>query len=746
MGTFFNSDSTLPIPSRAVWIGSSHPFDLQEVYLCFRSPSTWRLQDVPRQAELLITADSRYKLWINGQVVARGPARSYPAAQAVDRLEITPYLQAGANILAVQLYQPGYSHFSYLHRGAAGLLACLLCDGEVVLVSDSNWRVHRDDSFSSLVPRVSIYGSGVEERDLNLADDWTSQRYNDHDWSSARLVAAIGGSPWTGLRERMVPLLLERDIPMTLLETRRGPYPQEHQQDAHLALREGWREATAHALSAEAALPSDEEGWFHPQLSAGESLYWLFDLGRDYTCQGWIEIEGATGQELLSLSYQEKIRQGQLVISDPQTYCRVRLTDRFTLRPGAQVAEPFAMRGGRYLLIQLARPLADSPPVLEPAERRPLSEFRLRPHVRIAEYPLSITRPLSTSDGLLNQIIQLCETTFHACLQEGFVDCVWRESSQWLGDALPQSLIMASMSDDTRPLRQVIEMAAQGVYPDGVLPSILPGEVHAYTVVDYNFTWVELLCLYWKLTQDQAFVTQMWPTLVKMLERFQQDMNPEGLLISQPGRRLFLDWAPVSRNEPNAIYNLRYLLALQQAAQLADERAPFTTESSPWRTRATDLQRAIRRAFWYNGVWYDDLEQSTFSQHSAALALLTHTAEQHEEQTLLDAIAARSLNPNDQPAADRMVLASPFMHHYIFQALRQGGRDKQVIQIIRLRWGRWVKAGYPTTWENWNVDFPDGSQCHAFSAHPRYHLGEILGGVGHRFAHSIRQLGGLDNS
>jgi hypothetical protein len=27
-------------------------------------------------------------------------------------------------------------------------------------------------------------------------------------------------------------------------------------------------------------------------------------------------------------------------------------------------------------------------------------------------------------------------------------------------------------------LRQVIEMAAQGVYPDGVLPSVLPGEVH----------------------------------------------------------------------------------------------------------------------------------------------------------------------------------------------------------------------------------------------------------------------------
>jgi hypothetical protein len=65
------------------------------------------------------------------------------------------------------------------------------------------------------------------------------------------------------------------------------------------------------------------------------------------------------------------------------------------------------------------------------------------------------------------------------------------------------------------------------------------------------------------------------------------------------------------------------------------------------------------------------------------------------------------------------------MHHYLFEALRQEGRFEQVIDIVHFRWGRWIKAGYPTTWENWNVDFPDGSQCHSFSAHPRYHLAEI---------------------
>ena len=119
----------LLFPPQAVWIGSDHPFDLHEAYLCFRSPQGWQLDQLPQTAELDITADSRYKLWVNGRFVARGPARSYPQAQSVDRIDLTEQLQIGANIIAVQVYQPGYSHFAYLHRGAAGLLAHLTCDG-----------------------------------------------------------------------------------------------------------------------------------------------------------------------------------------------------------------------------------------------------------------------------------------------------------------------------------------------------------------------------------------------------------------------------------------------------------------------------------------------------------------------------------------------------------------------------------------------------------------------------------------
>jgi hypothetical protein len=645
-------------------------------------------------------------LWVNGRFVSRGPARCFPHNQFVDCLDVTAHLQAGPNTLAVQVYQPGYSHFAYLFRGAAGLLLHLVCDGQTVLVTDQSWRTHRDPSFAADVPRVSIYSTGVEVRDLRLADDWINPAYVDSDWMPARVVAPVGGYPWTGLQLRSLPLLHEREIPLTLLETRRDEkHPATTQTDPHDSLRNGWRSA------GRAAYQPDRDGWYSPSLAAGEAAYWLFDLERDHTCQGWIDIQYARGQEKLSLSYAEKIRAGELVLSDPETYCRVRLTDQFRLRAGNQRAEGFALRGGRYLLIHLTGPTG--------------ADFRFKPHVRISEYPLEVDYTLSAADPELVGIITLCEQTFRACLQDGFVDSTWRESSQWLGDALPQSLIMATMSNDMGPLRQVIEMAVQGAYPDGVLPSVLPGEVHAYAIVDYNFTWVELLHLYWELSRDEPFVQSMWPALTMMLDRFHQDVNAAGLIVSQPGRRLFLDWAPLSRNEPNAVYNLHYLLALQQAIRLAAERGQKSAEVQSWQSRAQQLKAAVRAAFWQNGLWQDDLEATTHSQLTAALAVLTETATPAEVDAQLEAIASRSLDMSDDPAPGQMVLASPFMHHYLFEALRQARRFEQVIDIIRRRWGRWVAAGYPTTWENWDVDFPDGSQCHAFSAHPRYHLAEI---------------------
>lgn len=708
----------LQFPPGAVWIGSAHPFDLHEAYICFRAPLL-TLDSSPGRAELLITADSRYKLWVNGRFVARGPARSWPDAMQVDRLDVAGFLQPGPNLIAVQVYSPGYSHFSYVHRAAAGLLAALVLDGDAAhpaLVTDAAWHVRRDPSLFARVPRVSIYGSGVEHHDLYYEETWQHTGYDDRalagvadlEWQQARVAAPAGGAPWTGLVERMTPLLQERDDILNL-DVIYKPWVMEDAPltDTHAYLRRMWAD-TELFLPHQAA-----DGWLKVRLGVGKLMFWLFDLGRAHTFQARVEVEGAHGGEVLFVSYADKRKGSQVVISDPSTYCRVRLTDTFRLRPGDQVAEGFSLRGGRFLIVGLLRP--------QQGERSP--GMRIRVRARIAEYPLAVTKPLAPQDKTLAQVVTMCENTVRACLQDGFVDCVWRESSQWVGDALPEALSLLAMCDDVRPLRQVLVQAAQGAYPDGILPSVVPAEVHAYTIPSYGFWWIELLRVWREHTGDDALVDELWPALVKLLDRFHADLRVDGLIYPQVGRRFYVDWSPMSDAQPNAAYNLQYAWALQRAAGLAAARGA-DEDAARWSARAASVLDAARAAFWDGTRWWDDRERTTWSQLTASFALLTGAAQPDEAPALLDAIAARSLDLRDEAVPGHMTLASPFMHHFVFEALRAAGRHAEAVEIIRRRWGRWA-ARFPTTWENWNVDFPDGSQCHAFSAHPRYHLAQI---------------------
>lgn len=700
-----------PNKTEAVWIGSPHPFDLHEVYLDFRSPKI--MGETGDSVELCLSADSRYKLWLNGKFIARGPARSYPEAQSFDRLDLSEHWQTGVNLLAVQVYQPGYSHFSYVHRGAAGMLASLMVNGRVVTVSDSTWQVRRNRSFVAQVKRVSIYSSGIERRNMKLDDDWQKIQYPANDWQNGRVVASANKPIWKGLNARVTPMLVERTAAQMNLVESRVAKDDLFSVDAHWSIQEAWESGK------QADFSIDAEGWIRPNLDIGQTACWLFDLGRAYTCQGGMEIYKADGNEHIAISYADKMADGNLVISDPTTYCRVQLTDSFALKAGDQVLEPFNMRGGRYVLFQLSGQVSPN--------------FAFRPQVRLAEYPLEVTKPLKTKDPLLDGIVTLCENTMKACLQDSFVDCVWRESSQWLGDGLMQSMTLAAMCDDFRPMQKLLLDTAQGQDGEMMVPSVSPGEVHSYTIPRYACMWVELLAFYHDQTGDTAFVrgennlqNRVWDCFIGLMRYFDKTANQDSnnLFVTPAGRRHYIDWSPTSQNDPHCVYNLHIALALQKGSRLTMQ----TKSSLPnvWGKSSKKLIDRCRQLFFKDGIWHDDLEHTTYSQLAAAMALLAGAVSADEQEKQLDLIVARSLNLSDDYQQGEMVLASPFMHHYIFEALAKFGRQQAIVDIIKARWGRWVKAGYPTTWENWNVDFPDGSQCHAFSAHPRYHLMQAI--------------------
>ena len=671
----------LTVPKGAVWVGGAHPFDLHETYLNFRSDIV--LAGRPGRAVFYLSADSRYRLWVNGRFAGRGPERSWPSSMAIDERIVTNLLQPGVNHIAVQVYSPGYSHFAYVHRGACGLIGWLEVNGEVAQTTGPAWKVRQDLSWSSRVERVSIYGTGTEDRDLRLDEDWLESDASD--WDAARVVQGAKGPIWQNLRPRATALPREElralDMPW---QVRSGPSVATTL-DPHGDLRKLF------SLSVRSPVPT--------LLPRGTSAIWVFDLGESRACLGGLEVTASGGERLL-VSYAEKLREGDLLLSDPSTYCRMRPTDRFTLRPGRQVVEGFTPRGARYLVF-----------VLEGGGVSPTPRF----HVRLPVTPV-VERPVAQLDPVLQGVAHMCRRTTLACLQDGFVDGVWRESSLWLGDAVVQDRALRAISDDPRPLLFAIDMAAEGADAEGLLPSVLPGEVPAYAVTDYNFSWVELLdacATHPGLADPEAVWERHWGTLTRMLERMPMFRGPDGLLRNPPGRRLFLDWSPMSRAEPNLTLNLRYLHALRLAAAMA-ERVGRTAD---WAGQAGALARALQGHRAADG-WRESPGGEPASQLALALLILTGMVEGPDARALADRIVTRSLNLDDRPLPGQPALASPFMHHYLFLALQQLDRRADIHAIIAARWGRWLREGRPTTPENWSIDFPDGSACHGFSAHP----------------------------
>jgi hypothetical protein len=667
-------------PDGAVWIGPAHPFDLRESYVNFRADIV--LETLPSEVILRLAADSRYRLWVNGVFAGRGPERSWPSSMAVDERLLTN-LRLGINRIAVQVYSPGHSHFAYVHRGACGLIGWMEADGVVVLTTGAHWKARRDRSWSDRVKRVSIYGTGVEDQDLRLAETWLEA--DTAGWESARVVQGAEGANWQDLRPRATALPVEDVRPLNApWQVRVGPTTSASD-DPHDDLRKAF---SASGISLPPAL-----------LPKGSQAIWVFDLDESRACLGGVELTAAGGERLL-VSYAEKLRQGELLLPDPETYCRMRPTDRFTLRPGRQVVEGFTPRGARYLVF-----------ALEGGGVSPAPKF----HARLPVTPVE-ERPLPQLDPVLDGVARMCRRTVLNCLQDGFVDGVWRESSLWLGDAVAQDWALRAISDDPRPLMFAIDMAAEGADAEGLLPSVLPGEVPAYAVTDYNFSWVELLAgcaTHPGVAEPGAVWQRHWGTLTRMLERMALARGPDGLLRNPPGRRLFLDWSPMSRAEPNLTLNLRYLYALRLAAGMA-ERVERTAD---WAAEAGALALALQGHQGLEG-WQETPNGEAASQLALALLVLTGMVEGDAAMALANRFVARSLDLRDEPLVGQPALASPFMHHYLFLALQSLGRRADIHAIIAARWGRWVDEGRPTTPENWSIDFPDGSACHGFSAHP----------------------------
>lgn len=157
--------------AQASWIRSACDEDSQ-INVRYEYRQQFELSETV-QAHIYITADSRYRLWVNGHWLSDGPARSYPDLAYYDTIPVT--LPAGENLIEVELLYWGVDTFQYL-RGPGGLIAETHACGQdtPLLVTDESWLVRRQQHWPSRVPRISCQQGFEEHYDARTPDkDWT---------------------------------------------------------------------------------------------------------------------------------------------------------------------------------------------------------------------------------------------------------------------------------------------------------------------------------------------------------------------------------------------------------------------------------------------------------------------------------------------------------------------------------------------------------------------------------------------
>ncbi|PAW79891.1 MAG: hypothetical protein B9S32_00780 [Verrucomicrobia bacterium Tous-C9LFEB] len=156
-----------------------------------------------------ITADSRYRLWVNGTWINDGPARSYADAPFFDSHPIGHLLTEGTNRLQVEVTSFGVDTFQSI-RSQPGLLVGLRRDDrKSLLISDETWLASRVASHSTNTPRICCQLGFVEQVDLTIAP-FTPRRATLAAKNNTDLSLQARDTKLLGATKRPFPTLLRR--------------------------------------------------------------------------------------------------------------------------------------------------------------------------------------------------------------------------------------------------------------------------------------------------------------------------------------------------------------------------------------------------------------------------------------------------------------------------------------------------------------------------------------------------------
>ena len=91
-----------------------------------------------KNAELSISSDSNYAVYINGTLAAFGQYADFPYKKVYDTLDVSRYMRQGKNVIAIRVWYYGIDTAQTYYPGKAAVIYSLLADGVLLAYSSEN--------------------------------------------------------------------------------------------------------------------------------------------------------------------------------------------------------------------------------------------------------------------------------------------------------------------------------------------------------------------------------------------------------------------------------------------------------------------------------------------------------------------------------------------------------------------------------------------------------------------------------
>lgn len=692
-----------------------------------------------------VMVDGRYRLWLNGSAIGRGPVRASPHYARFDNYELA--VEGGANVLAMLVHVPGVDLAWYeMMRGAwqpvfgdGGIFAELVFAGHR---AEIEWRIRETHAWRRGTARSGWGQDFIEDFDARLlCADWITPAFDDSGWSPARAMVSSGSpdeaargfgraEPFPALLASEIPQAEETPVsPSRLVWIRSATGGNDAAPEMRLLMEHLGGDASD-LVENQTALLRDDESTALIRTEGGNATALMFGFDVRHAGRPFVELD-AVGGEVIEIAVAEALP-GEYGIGEAgdglhqHDHLSVAHVFRYIARPGRQCFEKFnlASIGAMQVVVR------DAPAGV--AIRRLGS--------MASHYPARNEGSFECSDELLNRLWQVGRHTVLQCMHDTWVDCPGREARQWVGDAVVEFDIAAlAFGPSVYPLqRQFLHQAAESQRADGLVRMFAPGDIAADALVipDFSLLWVIAVERYSKQSGDSEIATALLPAIARALAWFERHVGENGLLTDLPHWH-FIEWANLGRTGESAPVNALYAGALEAAAALADA-AGWAGYANRCRSRRAAVAAAFDSRHWceQRRAYVDSVDPSTgikgarVSQHANALSLLFDLAPPSRREAIAATIsdvgrlkltAVPPIVPTAlafEEATD-VVRANTFYSHFVYAGLASASRFDWVVSDIRRNYGPMLATGTTTLWESFT---PNASLCHGFSATPVYQL------------------------